>query len=98
MNIVFPYIISILIGYFFTDFLLKKREVPLGLRACLAAGIGLSISAEIVFYSFVFFDRFNREFVLSVHGVLLAGLFLARYFQGLARQNKCSFSLRHKPS
>jgi len=80
MNIILPYLISLLIGYFFTDFLLKKRGVSLSLRICLAAGIGLSISAEIVFYSFILFNQFHKGFVLCVHGVLLIGLFCARYF------------------
>ncbi len=71
------YALSLLMGYLFCRLILAKEgKCSTGLFIVLASGLGLGISAEITFYSYVFFNKLLPVFVLSTHGVVLVILTL----------------------
>lgn len=63
--------ISLGLGHCVLQRLLIKEE-PLEpiLHLFWAAGLGLGLSAEIIFYNLVVLDQLNRPFVLLIHGVV----------------------------
>ncbi len=81
--ILLPYIISGLAGYLLVVHFLKSEDSRLyrPLIFFLAIGAGLGISAFIGFLSLVYFNQFNRVFVLACHTAWLATLgFIHRDF------------------
>lgn len=70
-----PFLISFLIGYFFVRLCSgPQRRVAFSEMIFMAGGLGLGISAQVTFFSFVFFDHLNRPFTVGINLVLLAGL------------------------
>ncbi len=71
-----PFLISFLTGYFSLCLLFSKTEkekYPTFLiRLFLSGGLGLGISAQITFLSFVIFDKFIANFLIFVNVTLLS--------------------------
>jgi len=84
------YIISFLIGFFLLAVILRREtSMLLSTRLFLSMGLGLGISAYIVFCSFLFLDRLDNLFVIAGHFILLALL----VFIGRQSFRKEDFSL-----
>ncbi|MGE0267946.1 MAG: hypothetical protein AB7S78_05785 [Candidatus Omnitrophota bacterium] len=70
-----PFLISFLIGYFFVRLCSgPNSRVAFSETVFMAGGLGLGISAQVTFFSFVFFEHLNRPFTVGINLVLLAGL------------------------
>ena len=81
MSYLLPYLISFGIGYLLISVLFaKKKNIDFFLHLFLAAGLGLAVSAEITFYSYVLFDRLNTFFVIFSNLAVLLGLITWRLF------------------
>ncbi len=100
MSYTVPYLISFLIGYFLISLTFSlthgnqrsrtlPNSPPLYLHFFLAAGLGLSMSANIVFYILVFVDRINKNFSIQFNLLLLFLLVLAQFY--FCRKNKNPF-------
>jgi len=82
------YFASSLLGYFFLRSVsTSKSSLSLGLILFLSPGLGLALTAIILFNNFILFDKLNRLFVFIVHGVVALLLIL---FFFLTRQKSKS--------
>jgi len=87
----FPYLISFLSGYFLIQIIFnKKTSLSFIVHFILSQALGLGISAQITFLSFILFDRFIAVFVIMANLLCLILLF---YFSFLYKENRLkSFS------
>lgn len=77
MTYLLPYLLSFAVGYLGLNFLMgQDKKLSGGLFFFLSLGLGLGVSAEICFASFPLFDSLNRGFVITVHLIIMAALWL----------------------
>lgn len=87
-----PFLISSAIGILLINLLLKnEKSFNLYLRTILGIGLGLGISSQLTFYSFLFFNRLIPSFIMSAHGIILSVLLIQQWF--IYRTAPFSFSL-----
>lgn len=73
MNYFFSYLISFLTGFFLLAAILRRDpSINFSTRVFLSMGLGLGISAYILFFSFLFLDRLDTFFVVAGHLAVLA--------------------------
>lgn len=83
--IIIPFLISLLLGFLVIERIFLKEDLPgTVFLIFLSAGLGLGLSSELIFYSMVILDKFDRSAALAVH-VLAIGLL---FYQHFYRQKK----------
>lgn len=79
--IYFPFIISFWIGSLLIRLLEKKEErIPILLFIFFSLGLGLGISACVVFSSLIVFNHFNVDYICLLHAIILIGLHALIFF------------------
>ncbi len=87
-----PFLISSTIGFLLITLLLKNTQsLNFYLKSILGIGLGLGISSQITFYSFLFFNKLLPSAIISAHAILLTALIIAQFFVG--QEPKIEFSL-----
>lgn len=84
--ILIPILISFLIGHLMLRRILGKQNMDPALAFFLAGGLGLGTSAALTFSSFVFFNHFNRLFIIGIHLALLAALLMTQLYDSRRRK------------
>jgi len=91
-----PFIISFLIGYCFISLVnQKEKQIPPSFHICFAAGLGMGISGQITFLSFILFNQLIAPFVITLNVLLLLTLLILLFkrskninpFKGLNRDH-----------
>ena len=90
----FPYIVSFLIGYFLISLFFQKEKISFGLHFFLAGGLGLAVSAQLTFTSFLLFNHLNKPFVVMINLLTLDILMVWALFVG-ALKNPSAWNLRN---
>src|SRR3989338_1550994 len=80
-----PFLISVVLGFLVIERIFPKGQLPGTIFLfLLASGLGLGLSSELIFYSMVIMDKFDRLAALAIH-VLVLGIF---FYQRLYRPKK----------
>ena len=86
--------ISFLIGYLLIRPWLAGHSFEPLLLVFLAAGLGLGLSSQIIFYTLIIFGQLNKFWVIAVHVLLLAFLIIQNY--QASKRNKISLFFKGK--
>ena len=79
--IFFPFLLSSAIGILLISFFLKNEKSPnLYLKTILGIGLGLGISSQITFYSFLFLNRLSPIGIITTHWIIFGVLLIQRLF------------------
>ncbi|MCB9756830.1 MAG: hypothetical protein H6753_00220 [Candidatus Omnitrophica bacterium] len=90
--IVAPFLISSTIGILLINLLFKNEKSPnVYLKTILGIGLGLGISSQLTFYSFLFFNRLIPNAIMAAHGIILSVLLIQQWF--ISRTTPFTFSL-----
>ncbi len=71
MSLLFPLLLSWIVGWLVLRLLLKDAPTTSSFSFFIAVGLGLGISSEITFLSFICFNRLIPDFILGLHLLLL---------------------------
>jgi hypothetical protein len=75
--ILLPFLISLLIGYLVLTILLDEKDGDSRLvKIFLAGGLGMGLSGNLTFYSYLLLDQLHPPLVITGHVILLGLLFL----------------------
>lgn len=76
-----PYLISLGIGYLLLTLLIQpQRKIALSLKLILSFGLGLAVSTQLTFISFIVFNQLHRYFVIAFHIFFFLILLLMNMF------------------
>lgn len=90
--ITIPFLISSAIGILLINLLLKnEKSLNVYLRTILGIGLGLGISSQLTFYSFLFFNRLIPNVIIAAHGIILSVLLIQQWL--IYRTTPLTFSL-----
>ncbi len=94
--ILLPYLFSFFIGLLIVKVIFRATKINPSLSFFVSLGLGLAVSAQITFYSYLIFDQLNANFVMAAHGVLLAILIPAVLRFGISFNLKETASMNYK--